>query len=60
MPHWPILWLISATNGECRSFTNISGLRAVRVCFHPWYPDEWVGGWAGGGKKFVRVVSQKP
>ena len=23
-----------------------------RYCFHPW--------WAGGGKKFVRAVSQKP
>ena len=20
----------------------------------------WMGGWAGGGKKFVRAVSQKP
>ena len=26
------------------------------VLFHPWCPD----GRAGGGKKFVRAVSQKP
>ena len=31
-------------------------LWAVGYCFHPWCPD----GWAGGGKKFVRAVSQKP
>ena len=32
-------------------------LRAVRVLF---CPDGWVGLWAGGEKKFVRAVSQKP
>ena len=30
-------------------------LRAVGVLFSP-----MVSGWAGGGKKFVRAVSQKP
>ena len=30
-------------------------LRAVRVLFSP-----MVSGWAGGGKKFVQAVSQKP
>ena len=26
-------------------------------CFHPWCPDGHSGRQAGGGKKFVRVVS---
>ena len=42
-------------------------LRAVGVLFSPmvsrWAggrPVGRAGGWAGGGKKFVRAVSQKP
>ena len=31
-------------------------LQILGYCFHPWCPD----GRAGGGKKFVRAVSQKP
>ena len=34
-------------------------LRAVGVLFLPMVSG-WVGGRAGGGKKFVRDVSQKP
>ena len=38
-------------------------LRAVGVLFSPMVSG-WAGGspvgWAGGGKKFVRAVSQKP
>ena len=38
--------------------TFLGSIRSVtrKYCFHPWCPD----GRAGGGKKFVRVVSKKP
>ena len=42
----------------CSVFTP-QPLRAVRVLFSPMVSG-WVGGQAGGGKKVVRAVSQKP
>ena len=42
----------------CHIFT-LQPLRAVGVLFSPMVSG-WAVGWAGGGKKFVRAISQKP
>ena len=41
------------------SFITPQPLRAVGVLFSPMVSG-WAGGLVGGGKKFVRAVSQKP
>ena len=57
--HKPLYLILLSRSQNDGQFFTLQPLGAVRVLFSPMVSG-WAVGQAGGGKKFVRPVSQKP